>query len=461
MSSFATAYPRTSARDRLRNWRPDIRHPEPRPGEALPPGPRSPLAIQSLQLWGSRNTYLPAMQKKYGDTFTLRIAPIGRIVVVCNPQDARTVALGGPDTYPVGENSALLEPVLGPRNVLALDGAPHKAERKRMMPGLHGERVNALVSTMERLTAEEVASWPVGRAFPLVDRMYELTIRVIVRVVIGVEERDRAERLVKALRHLVDIKTLDLFMWVWPELCRFWPWRRAVQRMDHADDLLYEQIELRRRDPDRERRPDVLSMLLDGDPDDDLVRAELVTLLTGGFETTAVALAWMFERLLRHPDVLARVRAGLDDPKDEYRAAVIKETLRLRQVILNVGRRISAPVELGGYRLPAGTFVWASIGASHSDRRTWGEDAERFRPERWLEADPPTRAYLPFGGGAHRCLGAVFAYSEMDVILRTVLRLVELQPDRMDDEPATMRNIIQVPKRGVRVRVARRLAEPS
>ncbi|WP_405096808.1 cytochrome P450 [Micromonospora sp. NBC_01412] len=458
MSDFAVTHPRTPARERLRAWRPEIRHPTPGPGEALPPGPRTPAALQSLRVWGGRNTYFPAMRERFGDLFTLRVAPIGRIVVACGPEDVRTVALGGPDGFPVGENNAMFEPLLGRRTVLALDGAAHRSERRRMTPAFHGERVAALVSTMEVMTREEVASWPVGPTFPLVERMRELTLRVIVRLVMGVEEPDRAARLAAALRRVVDIRTRDLLMWVWPGLARIGPWRRTVEGLDHADDLLYAEIDRCRRDPGRQGRPDVLSMLLDGSPDDELVRVELVTLLTGGYETTAVASAWMFERLLRHPEALARVRAGLDDPRDPYRTAVVKETLRLRPVSYNLGRRTTGPVELGGYRLPAGTFVWPSLSAIHTDRRVWGADATEFRPERWLEPDPPVRAYLPFGGGAHRCLGATFAQTEMEVILRTVLRHVELRPDRAADEPAAMRNIILVPRRGARVRVARTLA---
>jgi cytochrome P450 len=412
-----------------------------------------------MRVWATRNTYFPAMRKRYGDTFTVHAAPVGRIVVLCAPEDVRTATMGGPATYPVAEGNALFEPLLGRRSVLGLDGAAHKSERKRMMPALHGERIAKVVSLMGQLTTEEIAGWPVGRTFPIVDRMRDLTLKVIIRVVLGVEERDRADRLVTALRRVVDIRTLDLFMWKWPNLARVGPWRRAVRDLDRADDLLFAEIARRRADPDRQHRPDVLSMLLDGEPggepDDDLIRSELVTLLTGGHETTAVATAWMFERLLRNPGALTRVRAGLDQEKDEFRDAVIKETLRLRQVSYNVGRRISEPVELGGYRLPAGTFVWPSLAAIHTDRGAWGEDAEEFRPERWLDGDPPAQAYLPFGGGAHRCLGAMFALTEMDVILRTVLREVDLRAVG-DGERGVMRNIILVPKRGARVRVAER-----
>ena len=132
--------------------------------------------------------------------------------------------------------------------------------------------------------------------------MRALTLNVIVRTIMGMEDGAGADRLRAALLPVVNIRTRELPMWVWPQLTRIGPWRRAVEALDHADDLLYELIDRRRRDPERDQRPDMLSLLLDGDPDDELVLAELLTLLLGGFETTAVAAAWMFERLLRHPD---------------------------------------------------------------------------------------------------------------------------------------------------------------
>ncbi|MET7394203.1 cytochrome P450 [Dactylosporangium sp. NPDC005572] len=457
MSNPTATSLRTYARDRIMGWRPTIRHAAPQPGEALPPGPRTLGALQSMRVWGARNTYFPAMQQRYGDTFLLRVTPIGQIVVVCGLEDVRKVALGGPDLFPIGENNSMFEALIGKRTVLSLDGAEHRAERKRIMPAFHGERIAAVVTAMEELTAQEVMRWPIGSDFSLVERMQELALRVIVRVVLGVEDRARAEALAPALRRMVDYSNLELLMLVWPQLARLGPWRKAIAGLDHADDLLCAEIDRRRADPDRHQRADVLSMLLDGDPDDELVRVELVTLLAGGQETSAMAASWMFERLLRHPGALARVRAGLDDPKDEYRTAVINETLRVRPVVYNVGRRATAPVELGGYRVPAGTFVWASLAAIHRDPRIWGEDVEEFRPERWLEPDVPSRAFLPWGGGAHRCLGATFAHIEMEVILRTVLRHVELRADQAADEPMVMRNIFALPKHGARVRVERRL----
>jgi cytochrome P450 len=201
----------------------------------------------------------------------------------------------------------------------------------------------------------------------------------------------------------------------------------------------------------------VLSMLLEDEPSDEVVRDEVMTLLVAGHETTAVALAWLFERLLRHPGALARVREGLDEPKDAYRTAVFKEALRVRPVIHNVARRLTEPIELGGYRLPAGVAVLPSVGAVQSDPRLWGPDAKEFRPERWLEGHPPQNAWIPFGGGVRRCLGAMFAQVEVETVLTGVLRAVELEAVDPGDEGSSMNHITMIPKRGARVSVVRRL----
>ena len=244
-------------------------------------------------------------------------------------------------------------------------------------------------------------------------------------------------------------------MWIAPGLNRYWPWRNVIRQLDRADELLYEEIRLRRNDPHRAERPDVLAMLVDGDADPTVVRDELVTLLAAGHETTAVGLAWTFERVLRHPAVLAKLRAGLDDEKDPYRTAVVKESLRIRPVIYNVARRLMEPTMIGGYHLPAGQFILPSIAALQTDPRIWGPDADRFRPERWLEGDVPTHAWIPFGGGTRRCLGATFAQTEMETVLRTVLRLVDLRAVG-GPESQRMHHITVVPSRGARVRVTRR-----
>lgn len=421
--------------------------------EGLPPGPRMPRALQSVLIWTQRQWFIPAMHRRYGDTFTVNAEPTGYGVVLRDPADLRTIFRGDPDVFHAGEGNSLLAPIVGRRSVLTMDAPEHVVERRRMLPPFHGERIARAVALMEEETEREVARWPVDHDFELLPRMQALTLNIIVRVVLGVDEDDRAQAVGAALRRVLTVRLRNMLLWVWPGLQRVRPWANVVRDMDRADELLYAEIERRRADPGRTERSDVLSMLLDGDPDPELVRDELVTLLVAGHETTAVALSWTFERLLRHPRALAKVRAGLDDPRDPYRAAVAKEALRLRPVIMNIARRLTQPVELAGHVLPAGTLLLPSIIGVQTDPQIWGQDADEFRPERWLADDPPTYAWIPFGGGARRCLGATFALTEMDAVLRTVLRHTDLRADRPRDEPRRMHHITLVPSRGARVRV--------
>ncbi|MFZ2509709.1 MAG: cytochrome P450 [Gordonia sp. (in: high G+C Gram-positive bacteria)] len=446
---------RQTAIDRLEHWRDGPRRQR---LHGLPAGPRLPELVQTLGLWTARPQFLRWAHSRYGDVFTVRDAPVGQAVVLCNADHVQQVLRGDPEIFRAGEGNAALRPIVGRRSVITLDEPAHRSARRRMTPAFHGDRVAPMVATMSDLAAREVSTWPVGQDFALLHRTQKLSMDFIVGIVLGVEGA-RAAQFGDAVRHAMPLDARDMSLWLWPGLGRYWPWRRTIANMDRADQILYDEIAARRRDPFRAQRADVLSMLLDGDQDDDeLVRDELVTLLMTGHETTAVAIAWMFERLLRHPDALDRVLSGLDDPSDPYRDAVIKETLRLRPAIHNLMRRISKPLEVAGYHLPEGTILMPAIGVLHTDERFWGEDAGMFRPERWLETTAANPAWVPFGGGARRCLGAIFAHTEMSVVLRTVLRMVELQPDRSGDETPKMHHAVVIPSRGARIRVIRRLA---
>ncbi|MFI9626376.1 cytochrome P450 [Streptomyces sp. NPDC052042] len=427
------------------------------PLDRMPPGPRDSVAWQTVRFRRGRQHYLTQMHDRYGDMVTLRVVPGGPFVLLRDPEHIKEVFRGSPDVFHAGEGNSLLVPIVGRHSVLTLDAPEHRPARKRMMPPFHHERISRLTVAMRELAEREARSWPVGRPVDFLDRAYALTLDIIVRVVFGVDDPGRAAALGAALRSMADIGLSEILVWIRPGLGRFWPWTKVVRGLERADELIHEEIARRRADPHRSERTDVLSMLLEGEPDDEVVRDEVVTLLVAGHETTAVALSWLFERLLRHPLVLARVLEGLNEPKDPYRTAVFKEALRVRPVIHNVARRLTEPIELGGYRLPAGVSVLPSIGAVQCDPRLWGHDAGMFRPERWLESTPPQNAWIPFGGGARRCLGATFAQVEVETVLSGVLSTVELRAADRGDEPSAMNHITMIPKRGARVTVVRRI----
>ncbi|MEU7889950.1 cytochrome P450 [Microbispora bryophytorum] len=424
--------------------------------EGMPPGPSHPVLWQTIRFRQGRQHYLPEMHDRFGDIVTLRVVPGGPFVILRDPEHIREVFRGAPEVFHAGEGNSLLVPIVGRHSVLTLDAPEHRPARKRMMPPFHHERIATMAEAMREMAIEEARSWPVDRPFRFLERAYALTLKIMVRLVFGVDDLRRADELGRALRRVSDIRLSDILVWIRPELGKVWPWRDYVRSLDHTDELIHAEIARRRRDPSRGSRSDALSMLLEDEPDDVVVRDEVMTLLVAGHETTAVALAWLFERLLRHPRVLARVREGLDEPKDPYRTAVFKEALRVRPVIHNVARRLTAPIELAGYRLPAGVSVLPSVGAVHIDPRLWGPDARRFRPERWLEGSPPQNAWIPFGGGVRRCLGATFAQVEVENVMAALLRAVDLETVDPGDEGSAMRHITMIPKQGTRLRVVRR-----
>jgi len=238
------------------------------------------------------------------------------------------------------------------------------------------------------------------------------------------------------------------------------PWGRVYRLMAPVDALIHEEIAARRADD--EPRDDILSLLLaardeDGNALTDAeLRDELMTLLLAGHETTATALAWTVERLVRTPRVLARLREEQEaGDGTDYLDAVIKESLRLRPVVPGVVRQLQRPLTIGGMELPKGVNVAPSIYLIHRRPDIYPEP-EAFRPERFLGDDvPSTYEWLPFGGSIRRCLGASFALYEMRIVLDTLLRRATLETTTADAEPVKRRFVTYTPAQGGRVRVTK------
>jgi cytochrome P450 len=228
-----------------------------------------------------------------------------------------------------------------------------------------------------------------------------------------------------------------------------------------VDEILHAEIAERRADPELGERDDILSMLVgarfeDGEPmSDSEVRDQLITLLLAGHETTATALAWTFDLLLRNPVPLARLRTELDRGGEGYARAVVTESLRLRPVVPLAGRRLGSELRVGDHLLPAGTDVTPAFWLTHTRPDLYPQPLA-FRPERFLDDPPETYAWVPFGGGVRRCLGAAFAEFEMRVVLREVLTRCELRGARSAPERIARRNITFSPRRGTPVIVGSR-----
>ncbi len=389
---------------------------------------------------------------------SLRIVGVGYVVSVLDPQLVREVFSGDGEVLQGGEANAQALGMLGPNSLLVLDGEPHLRARRLLLPPFHGEAIAHHARLVEQITAAEIEHWPIGEEFALWPRMRAITMKVILRAVIGVQDERRRRLLAQLFPAFVHAGVFGALAETrLPWLTRGaigdrLPWIKARAQ---AEQLLREEIAEHRSSP--EGREDILALLVSArDEDgrelsDQELLAHVLTLVGAGHDTTAAALAWCFERVLRHPDVLARCREASTGKDEEYLTAVVNETLRVRPVVDSVGRKLSAPLELGGCRLPAGTFLAVSIRGVQQSPRFY-PDPERFRPERFLERPAPY-TFIPFGGGERRCIGASFATMELKTVLRTVLQRVELHAAGSRDERAsrTRRSIAVVPARGARV----------
>jgi cytochrome P450 len=430
---------------------------------SLPPGPKGPSAVTAMRFLLRGPHFLEDCHKRYGDAFTIRLNTGRTVVIVSDPAIVKEVFQGSPDDLYAGAGNVVLKPILGARSVLLLDGPEHLRQRRLMLPPFHGERMRAYGETMRAVAERHISRWPVGRAFPVHPTMQAITLEIILRTVFGVEQQERVERLAEPMKRLLNstdqpLRLLSLQFTSSANAKPRSPWGRVYALMAPVDALIQQEIAARRADP--EPRDDILSLLLsardeDGNALTDAeLRDELMTLLLAGHETTATALAWTVERLVRAPRVLAHLREELDAGEStDYLDATIKEALRLRPVVPGVIRQLQRPLTLGGMALPQGVHVAPSIYLIHRRPDVYPEP-EAFRPERFLGDDAPgTYEWLPFGGGIRRCLGASFALYEMRIVLETVLRRATLETTDAEDEPVRRRFVTYTPRDGGRVRV--------
>ncbi len=428
------------------------------PERRLPPSPPLPKPIQTA-IWSRQaRRLLYACQDRYGDMFTIRVAYEGTWVMLADPEAIKQVFTGDPKVFHAGEGNQILATVLGQNSVLVLDEKPHMRQRKLLLPPFHGGRMQGYEATMSEIAEREIASWPTGTPYKLRPRMQALTLEIILQTVFGVREGERMGELRAALREFLDLTTnprlLLPVLLVGPDRIRkLGPFRR---RMDRVDELIYREIAERSRAGDVEQRDDILSMLVaarheDGSPmSDEEMRDELLTLLVAGHETTATSLSWAVERLVRNPGALERLRAEVSEGREEYLTATIQETLRLRPVISIVLRKLTEPVEIGGYELPAGVSVAPCVYLAHRNPEVYPEP-ERFLPERFLDNPPGTYTWIPFGGGVRRCLGASFAQFEMAVVLKELVRQREIRPANPKPERVFRRAITETPRHDAEV----------
>ncbi|MFW0787296.1 cytochrome P450 [Gordonia sp. CPCC 206044] len=429
------------------------------PESLLPPGSRLPKGLQGLNFVIRRRQTLQSLARRHGPAFTIRVPLFRDIVVIADPTLAKQLFTTSTDQ--VNNIRPNLGRLLGAGSLFSLEGTDHRRQRKLLTPPLHGKRIKRYESIVEEEFHREAQTWPIGRAFPTVEPMMRITLNVILRAVFGADGRE-----LDTLREIIPpMVTVGSRLATLPDLPvsfgRFDPRRSFATHRATYDAIIDALITKARTDPGLDDRDDILALMLQSRYDDGTAMAdtaiadELLTLLVAGHETTANSLAWTVERLGRHPAVLSRLVAEVDAGGSEYRMATILETQRSRPVIDLAGRHVVTDVlELGQYRIPKGHNIMVAISLLHDDSRQF-DDPERFDPERFV-GTPPSQAWIPFGGGTRRCIGAAFAHMEMDVVLRTLLRDFTIHITTEPPEAWHSRGVAFAPRRGGMVTLTRR-----
>lgn len=431
------------------------------PAIHLPPGPRIPKALAMVLFVLDRRRVIEGLVRRYGGTFSATLPLFGRAVFITDPELARQVFLANPED--LGNIQPNLSRVLGPGSVFALDGAPHKRRRNLLSPPFHGKSVRAYEQIVVEETLREIADWPVGTPIETLRPMNRITLNVILRAVFGA----RGAELDRLRTDLPQWVTLGQRLLALPvpirNYGRFTPWGKLSAWRANYEAVLSKLIDDVRADPDFATRTDVLSLLLNSTYDDGTAMTrqeigdELLTFLAAGHETTASTMAWVFERLSRHPQLLDDLVDEADAGDNTLRRATIREVQRVRTVIDLVGRHVYAPsVQIGEWVIPRGYEVIIGIHQIHSDPAVF-DDPHRLDPQRYLTANPSAFEWLPYGGGSRRCPGSAFANLEMDVVLRTVLQHLTIEPTTAPGEKYHCRGVAFTPKDGGRITVHRRV----
>jgi cytochrome P450 family 110 len=427
---------------------------------SLPPGPRSTL-LHALHY--ARDPFGSSLRclAKYGDPFTAPTV-FGPQVVTADPAVVEEVFAADPGLF-AATGAALLGPVMGASSVMLVDGERHRATRKLMAPPFHRTAIERLGDAIADVAARRIAELPRDRAFDIHPAMREITSDVIVRIVFGAGDDATARTLTAQLFDIAH--TLKPSFLFWPALRRRYgglsAWARFERACERSQRLVAGLVAARR---DAPPAPDLLGLLLGardaaGAPlSDREIWEQLMTFFMAGHDTTASTLAWAVQLVHRDPAVYERLRAEVAGAADAaalaalpFLEAVCLETLRLCPIAPYIARDLRAPMRVGAYEVLAGTGLAISIIGIHRRPELYPEP-ERFDPERFVGTKYTPSQFLPFGGGARRCVGAALAMLELKLVLGTLLKTAPLRLAGAPVIAATVRNTTVGPRGGVSVR---------
>ncbi|NWF62529.1 MAG: cytochrome P450 [Fischerella sp.] len=436
----------------------------------LPDGPRTPAFVQLIQVLFRPLEFLEENAKRYGDCFTSRITGFPPLIVVSHPQALQQIMTADSKLFESGPANKIFHFIVGDDSLLLLDGDRHQRKRRLLTPPFHGERMRTYGKLICDITEKVTDNWTIGKSFIARSVLQEISLRVILRAVFGVDEGERFEELRQLFSQMLDnfdspVKSGFLFLKTLQKDLGPWsPWGSFVRQRERIDELIYAEIQERRQQSDTSGE-DILSLMMSACDEagrsmtDRELRDELITLLLAGHETTASALAWALYWIHNLPTVREKLLKELENISDDtdpseiarlpYLTAVCQETLRIYPIgLFTFSRILKVPFQLMGYDFEPGTYLSPCIYLTHQREDIYPEP-KQFKPERFLERQFSPYEYMPFGGGNRRCLGMAFAQFEMKLVLATILTRWQL--DLADRRPvrAVRRGLATTPGGGV------------
>ncbi|HTU81828.1 MAG TPA: cytochrome P450 [Candidatus Acidoferrales bacterium] len=370
--------------------------------------------------------FLTEMTARYGNVVAFQL-PWRSYVFVNDAPLIKDVFVTQQHAFSKSLGARTLRFLLGD-GLLTSEDPLHRQMRRIVQPAFHRERIVQYAREMERAAVEFAGGLRPDESFDAHAAMTELTLRIATTTLFGSDESGSTQTVSRALRLMMEEFPHGLL-----------PLGRLRQRLplpstlrfnaarDRLDEIIYDVIARRRRDG--AQRDDALSMLLAASdaetgfaPSDRQIRDEVMTLFMAGHETTANLLTWTFYLLAKHPEIDRRLGEAAAAGNRDYVLRVVREALRLYPPAWLVGRESLHEVTLiDGTRIAAKTTVFISPLLLHR-RPDYFADPNRFDPDRWIGFEPQPFSYVPFGGGARRCIGDEFAWHEASIVLAEVAR---------------------------------------
>ena len=439
----------------------------------IPPGPKGSLIMGVMHDFNRDTLGFVTRCRDYGDVVHTRFLYV-HAYFLYNPSDIETLLTTNAKNYRKSQSlrSPFFRRLVG-NGLVTSEGDFWRRQRRLAQPAFHRQRISSYGDVMVQYAQRAIASWKPGERRNLARDMTRLTLEIVVKTLFNSDVSNDADHVGEILSRLVKpFASQATLKWILDNRLPTPGHRRYFRDVSEIDRIVF-RIIAERRASDYDQG-DLLSMLLQAQDDDGSqmtdaqLRDEVMTLFLAGHETTALALSWSWYLLATHPHAEQKFHAELDEVlggrapnvsdllRLKYTEMIAKEAMRLYPPAYAVGREAIEETEIGGFRVPKGTQLFAFQWVTQRDARYFDEP-EQFKPERWENTEQlPKYAYFPFGGGPRQCIGNYFAMMEIVLLLATIGQRFRFSLDP-DHEVEVLPVLSLRPKTGIKVIIEPRM----